>query len=454
MTMNPPESSKGSADATTSTTSNSAGNPPSALSRRAFVRTTAAAGALLAVPRVWGAARADDRVRIGLIGCGGRGRGAALQAISADPGALLWSIGDAFPDPIDSALKTLDGVTELEGRVDVAPERRFTGFDCHKGVVASGVDMVILAAPPHFRPMHLEAAINAKKHIFCEKPMCVDAPGYHRVKHAITRADELGLNLMSGFCWRYSEPERAFVRELRNGRIGDVVAVHSMYLTSPLGTRARKPEWSDTEFQLRNWQHFAWLSGDHIVEQAVHSVDKILWFMNGKLPVRCTALGGRGEREDVPERGDSWDHFAVVYEYEDGERATLTCRQQHNCHQENTDSLVGTKGFGYVNGWGPTQRLLGERHWEWASETVSPNMYETEQRELLEAIRGTRDRIVDREMADACMMAIMGREAAYTGLAFDWKIFQNDKFDYTPREYAFGPRHAPQIRRPGHPRTL
>lgn len=422
------------------------------VTRRDFVRTAAAAGAILAIPRVWGSARAEQRVRVGLIGCGGRGRGAAVQALSADKSVVLWSLGDVFPDAVDNTVNGLGAISELSDRVDVPKERQFVGFDAYERVLASGVDMVILAAPPHFRPAHLEAAVAARKHIFCEKPMCVDVPGYHRVQRCVARADEAGLNLMSGFCWRYSEPERAFVRELRDGRIGDVVAIHAMYLTSPLGTHARKPEWSDMEFQLRNWQHFTWLGGDHIVEQAVHSVDKILWFMNGKLPVRCTAIGSRGERENIPERGDSYDNFAVVYEYENGERCTLMCRQQPGTHQENTDALIGTRGFGYVNGWGPTQRITGDRPWQWESDIMPPNMYQTEQSELVDAILGRRERIIDRFMADSCLMAIMGREAAYSGTAVNWVQATNDTFDHTPAKYEFGELPFPAARRPGRSR--
>jgi len=417
--------------------------------RRRFVKGAMAAGALLAVPRVWGAARADDALRVGVIGCGGRGRGAAQQAIIADRGAVLWALGDVFPDPIESTVTALSGVTELAPQVDVPPERRFVGFDAYQSVIDSGVDMVILAAPPHFRPRHLDAAVKKGKHVFCEKPVCVDVPGFQRVRDSIREAKSKGLNLMSGFCWRYSQPEREFVARLEAGALGKVMAIHSMYLTSPLGTRAREAAWSDMEFQLRNWQHFTWLSGDHIVEQAVHSVDKIHWFMGGRLPERCTAIGGRGVREEIPERGDSYDHFAVAYEYADGARCTLHCRQQVNCHMENTDALVGTKGHAFVNGWGPTQWIKGEQPWEWLSDQMPPNMYQVEHNELAQAIRGSRPRIVDDFMADSCLMAIMGREAAYTGRAIEWDRLLLDTTDLSPKTYEFGPMPFPQVRHPG-----
>jgi len=419
------------------------------VTRRDFVRTAAAAGAILAMPRVWGSTRADDRVRIGLIGCGGRGRGAAIQAITADPGALLWAVGDVFPDQVEGTMSVIGTVSELSDRIDVPAERRFTGFDAYRQVIDSGVDLVILATPPHFRPAHLEAAVAARKHIFCEKPVCVDVPGYHRVRKAIRAADQGGLNVASGFCWRSSEPERAFVKELREGRIGDVVAVHAMYLTTPLGIKARRSEWSDMEFQLRNWQHFTWLGGDHIVEQAVHSVDKIHWFMDGALPVRCTAVGGRGVREEIPERGDSYDHFAVIYEFAGGRRATLTCRQQVRTHNENTDSLCGTRGFGFVNGWGPRLEFHGERPWRWVSDRAPPNMYQTQHSDLLAAMRGRQERILHAFMADSTLMAIMGREAAYTGQAMQWAAIESDRLDLSPARYEMGPMPFPVVAHPG-----
>lgn len=419
------------------------------IDRRDFVKGAVATGALLAVPRVWGTTRADDRIKVGLIGCGGRGRGAAVQALSADRGVMLWSLGDVVADPLEATHSTLSGVSEISDRIDVPPERRFTGFDAYQKVIDSGVDVVLLATPPHFRPRHLQTAVDAGKHIFCEKPVCVDVPGYHRAKRAIREAAEKNLNLMSGFCWRYSTPERDFVKEIHDGRIGPIVSVHSMYLTSPLGTRTRQPSWSDMEFQLRNWQHFTWLSGDHIVEQAVHSVDKIHWFMNGRLPVRCTALGGRGTREEIPERGDSYDHFAVVYEYADGARCTLTCRQQVNCHMENTDAVIGTKGHGFVNGWGPTQWIKGEQPWEWSSNQAVPNMYQVELNELMQAVRGSRPRIGDDFMSESCLMAIMGREAAYTGRAIEWARFVDETLDLSPKSYEMGAMPFPAVRHPG-----
>jgi myo-inositol 2-dehydrogenase/D-chiro-inositol 1-dehydrogenase len=263
------------------------------VSRRDFVKTSSAvvAGSALisckAVPRAY--ARGSDTIKVGVVGCGGRGTGAAGQALSADDGVVIWSMGDAFPDRLKRSKKNL--VEHASDRVKVPAERSFTGFDAYKNVIDSGVDVVILATPPHFRPEHLAASVNAGKHVFCEKPMAVDGPGVRSVIDSVQKAKDNNTNLMSGFCWRYSLPERETYRRIHDGAIGDVQCVHTTYHTGTLGKQSRKPEWSDTEWQMRNWWHFNWLSGDHIVEQSCHSVDKINWAMQNQTPLRATGLG-------------------------------------------------------------------------------------------------------------------------------------------------------------------
>ena len=202
------------------------------------------------------------------------------------------------------------------------------------------------------------------------------------------KAREQNTNLMSGFCWRYSMPERAFYGEVNDGALGEIESLHSTYHTGPLGTNARGEDWTDMDFQLRNWQHFNWLAGDIITEQAVHSVDKMNWAMGNTPPVKCTAIAGRGLREGDA-RGDIFDHFAVIYEYENGARGFLTCRQQANCSNDNSDWVCGTKGLGFCNGWGPRKTHLkfadGSPKWRYKGGT--PNMYQTEHNELFKAIR-------------------------------------------------------------------
>ena len=232
----------------------------------------------------------DDKIRVGLIGCGGRGSGAAGQALKADPGVVLYAMGDVFSDRLESSRGHL---TNTYGdRVDVPQERRFIGFDAYKQVMNSNVDVVILTTPPHFRPEHFKAAVAAGKHIFMEKPMAIDGPGVRSILEDAKIAREKKLNVMGGFCWRYNLPNRACYERIHDGAIGDITCVHSTYLTAPLGTKPRKDDWSDMEWQLRNWQHFNWLSGDHIAEQACHAIDKINWAKNDVHPRWPSHLAG------------------------------------------------------------------------------------------------------------------------------------------------------------------
>jgi len=419
------------------------------LTRRDFMATSAGAlsAATLLKPASIAAFQNSDTIRVGLIGCGGRGTGAASQALTADSNVVLWSMGDMFPERIESSL---GGLKEHESkeRVQVSADRKFTGIDAYQKVIDSGVDVVLLASPPGFRPQQLKAAVAAGKHIFCEKPMAVDAPGVRSVIESSAEAKKRRLALVSGFCWRYSAPERAVYERILGGALGEIQSLHSTYHTGTLGTRTRESNWSDLEFQLRNWQHFVWLSGDIIAEQAVHSVDKMNWAMNNEAPVRATGIGGRGNRQG-PERGNVYDHFTVIYEYASGARAFLTCRQQNGCSNDNSDWLVGTKGSATINGWGPTQIIKGENPWQWDRNLPRTDMYQTEHNELFSSIR-TGQPINDGEwMVRSTMMAIMGRMCAYTGQTLTWEQVINSKEDTFPADLASGEAPPVTIAQPG-----
>lgn len=423
----------------------------SEVARREFVKSTAVLGAgsiAAATMPVWGSAPASDRLKVGLVGCGGRGTGAANQAINADPGVLLWAMGDVYKDRLRTSY---DGLNQQHGtRVMVDRERQFVGFDAIDKVLDSGVDVVILATPPGFRPDHLEKSVNAGKHVFCEKPMATDMPGLRRVMATAKKAKEQGTQLMSGFCWRYSSPERAIYGEINDGALGEIESLHSTYHTSPLGTRERTDKMTDMDFELRNWQHFNWLSGDIIVEQAVHNVDKINWAMGNKPPVKATALGGRGLREGAP-RGDVYDHFTVIYEWDNGARGFLTSRQQANCSNDNTDWIAGTKGIGFVNGWAPRQSNLkfadGSKTFRYRGST--PSMYQTEHNELFKAIRDG-NVINDGDwMCQSNAMGIMGREAGYSGRTITWEEIMGSTQEIVPANPTFGDRPEIVIPKPG-----
>ncbi|MCW5766132.1 MAG: Gfo/Idh/MocA family oxidoreductase, partial [Phycisphaeraceae bacterium] len=401
----------------------------------------------------------DRPLKVGLIGCGGRGTGAAWQALNADTGVTLHAMADMFPDRLASCLKgleaqaaelrTQDPTKNLSDRIAVPPERRFTGFDGYKRLLECGCDVVLLCAYPHFRPAHLEAAVAAGCHVFCEKPMAVDAPGLRRVRAAAEAARARGLTLVSGFCWRYADAERATYERIHAGAIGDLVTIHTTYHTSTLSPRPRRPDWSDMEFQLRNWWHFTWLSGDHIVEQACHSIDKICWAMRNAPPVRCVALGGRAARQGA-ESGHVFDHFAVVYEYWGGGRAFHTTRQIDHCPNDNSDYVYGTSGSAEINGWKPVHEIRdrsGKVTWRYDGQRR--DMYQNEHDELFRSVRAGQARNDGDFMCTSTMMSIMGRMAAYTGQTIAWDQAWKSEEDLTPAAYAMGPLAVPPVAVPG-----
>ena len=421
-------------------------NQMSDLSRRDFVKT---AGAVTAVATTslpaWAIQENRDPIKIGFIGCGGRGTGAANQALAANNTAVIWAMGDAFEDRLISSMASLKN--EKGERAEVPKDRQFVGFDAYQKVIDSGVDMVILTTPPHFRPEHIAAAVRAGKHVFCEKPMAVDGSGVRSVMNSTKVAAEKNLNLVSGFCWRSNYPLRATYEQIHNGIIGDVRSIFATYYTSPLWRKPRKESWSDIEWQMRNWVHFDWLSGDHIVEQACHSIDKINWAMNNEPPISATAVGGR-EMHEAPETGNIYDHFGVVYEYADGQKAHLHCRQMPYCYNDNNDFIAGSTGTCKVNCWTGVPEFTGSAQWTYSGE--NPNMYQIEHDEMQEAIRGDRPTINNGPyMAQSTMMAILGREAAYTGQRVSYEDALGSTTQLGPKKYAFTDYPTPPVAAPG-----
>jgi predicted dehydrogenase len=433
-----------------------------AVTRREFVRSAAVAAAIpsiaggLLIPAASrAAARTSDKnvLKIGLIGCGGRGTGAVVQALNADPDTVLVSMGDVFADRIDSSYS---GLAQHFGeaaadRIKVDSINKFVGFDAYQKVIDSGVDVVILTTPPGFRPVQFKAAVDAGKHVFLEKPVAVDAPGIREILASSDDAAKKNLCIVCGFCWRFGDAERAAFKQVHDGAIGDVVSVYSTYHGGTLSKRPRQPEWTDMEFQLRNWWHFTWLSGDHIVEQACHSVDRMAWATGDKTPVRCTALGGRAARSG-PEHGDAYDHFTVVYEYDNGMRCHHTCRQIDSCPADNTDYIYGTKGMCEVNGWKPLQVVRDSAgKVVWSYDGPRRDMYQTEHDEFFAAIRGGTPINNGQWMAHSTMMALMGRMAAYTGQTITWEQAMNSQENLVPSagELAFGAMPFPSVPVPG-----
>ncbi|MBL9031083.1 MAG: Gfo/Idh/MocA family oxidoreductase [Phycisphaerae bacterium] len=403
----------------------------------------------LAPARAW--SRTRSPIRVGLIGCGGRGTGAALQALRADSGAVLVAASDVFEDRLKSCLEGLRG--ELgdgaASRMDVPASRQFVGFDSYKGVIGADVDVVLLTSYPAFRPAHLKAAVDAGKHVFAEKPLAVDGPGLRSVYASADLAAARGQALLVGFCWRYNAGMRAVFEKITSGAIGKIQSVHTTYHTSTLSKRPRKEGWSDLEFQMRNWWHFTWVSGDHIVEQAIHSIDRLAWALGDRTPVRVNCLGGRAARSG-PEHGNVYDHFAAIYEYADGTRAHHTCRQIDSCPNDNTDYVYGTLGSAVVNGWVPTYSIRGLAGQEtWKHQGEIKDMYQVEHDELFASIRAGRPINDARRGANSTAMGIMARMAAYTGQTISWDQALSSKESLVPETLEFGPFPTPEVAVPG-----
>src|SRR5437763_10132895 len=311
------------------------------ISRRQFLGSSAAATGLGAVSHAFAAG--SDVLRVGLIGCGGRGTGAASQALRADPAVKLVAMGDAFEDRLGQSLDTLTKDEPIAAKIDVPPGRRFVGFDAYRQVIASGVDVVLLCTPPQFRPIHLAAAVEAGKHVFAEKPVAVDAPGVRSVLATCERAKAKGLSVVSGLCLRYFDPFREAVRRIHAGEIGEVHTLQANDYRGKIWVKLRQPDWTDMVWQMRNWYYFTWLCGDFNVEQHVHFLDVCAWVMNNEYPVKAVGLGGRQQRTG-PEYGHIYDHFAVTYEYANGARLVSNCRQQVGCKNDISAHVLGTKG--------------------------------------------------------------------------------------------------------------
>ena len=401
-------------------------------SRREFLKRSAAvAGGVSAALSVRRSAHAagSDVIRLGLVGCGGRGTGAAVQALSADPGARLVAVSDAFADRLEAALanmKKRDGVAE---RVVVDADHRFTGFDGYRGVIASDVDAVLLATPPQFRPMQFKACIAAGKHVFVEKPVAVDAPGVRSVLETSELAKQKNLCVVSGLNGRYSPSLRELVGRIHAGAIGDVHTLHAARYGGGVWVRPRQPGMTEMQYQMRNWYYFTWLSGDFNVEQFVHQLDRLAWVMKDEYPLRCYSTGGRQARTG-PDHGHVYDHFSSVFEYPHGVRAFTTTRHQRGCSNESQAFAIGTRGTADLK----EGLITGAEPWQ-APRAPRRDTHQIEQDAFLEALRAGKVINNGQYMAKSTMMAIMSRMSAYTGRSLTWEEAINSKEDLSPSGY-------------------
>ncbi len=418
--------------------------------RRQFMKTSAsvavaggvAGAAALAFPRNVHAA-GDDVLRVGLIGCGGRGTGAAGQALQADDRVKLVAMGDLFEDRLQLSLTSLGNVDEVAGKIEVPPEQQFVGFDAYKKVLATDVDVVLLATPPHFRPMHLKAAIDAGKHVFAEKPVAVDAPGVRSVLETCAEAKRKQLSVVSGLCLRYDRGFQEIVRRLHDGAIGDIHTVVANDYRGSIWVKPRKDDWTDMHWQTRNWYYFTWLSGDFNVEQHVHFLDVCAWVMGG-YPTKAIGMGGRQVRTDA-KYGNIYDHHSVTYEYENGARFFSNCRQQSGCKNNMASYAQGSRGRAEIS----ERRLEITSDSKWTFDEKVKNMYQVEHDEMIAGIRSGSPLNNGEYMAKSTLLAIMGRMATYTGQEITWEQAMNSQQDLSPKQYAWGPAPEVVIARPG-----
>ncbi len=413
--------------------------------RRDFLTYSAAtvAASALAVGGVHAAG--SDTIKIGLIGAGGRGTGAVINALRADQNVKLTAICDLFEDRLQESLRNILRPKEgVAAKVAVTPETSFTGFDGYQKLLQTDVDVVLLCTSPGFRPVQLQAAIDAGKHVFCEKPVAVDASGVRSVIASAQLAAKKKLNLCSGFCYRYDAAKRDTVARIHDGAIGKPLVIQANYLTGELWHRGADPKWSPLEYQIRNWIYFNWLSGDHIVEQAIHNIDKARWVLKDEVPVSAIGTGGRQQRTD-PKFGHIFDHFSIAYEFASGAKVLLNCRQMKNCANDVSDKITGSNGSAELM----SHEIQGPKAWRWPGNHDFGAMYQNEHNELFAAIRkGT---IVNdgENAALSTLMAIMGRECAYTGKKLTWKQMLDSKEDLMPKKLEWGEFETPVVAVPG-----
>ncbi len=423
--------------------------------RRGFIATSAkiaAAGSIGAVslPRLAMGYHhgVNDTLKIGLVGCGGRGTGAVVNAAAADSNVQIVALADAFTDRMDSCLeelKTQRTDNNVPLNINVADDHKFSGFDCCEKLVASDVDVVLLATPPHFRPAHLRACVDANKHVFCEKPVGVDVPGVKSVLESCQIAAGKGLSVVSGLCWRYDTNVKEMVRRIQDGAIGEIRSIQENYLTGTLWHRGDNPKWSRMEYQLRNWLYYNWLSGDHIAEQHIHSLDKALWLMGDKPPTSCYGTGGRLVRTD-PMWGNVYDHFSCVFEWDDSDVKTFShCRQMADCFSDVDDYIVGTKGTAKI--------LKGEINNADGKQNVKQpgalDMYVSEHIELFKSIRAGQPINNGEYMSHSTLMALMGRDACYTGKRIKFEDYMKSEVRLGPDSYEWNDYEPDPVAKPG-----
>jgi myo-inositol 2-dehydrogenase / D-chiro-inositol 1-dehydrogenase len=434
-------------------------NQPKNVSRRKFIGDTAAISALgaLGLGAISSCSRKPKYVapvfldkapdgpvlKAGLIGCGGRGTGAASNFLNAGPNLQIIALGDVFQDRVDNCRSEI----KKNHDVDIPDANCFTGFDAYKRVIDSGVDIVLLCEPPHFRSRSFEYAVQARKHIFAEKPMAVDPVGVRSIMAAGKMAESAGLHVAVGTQRRHQRDYVKAFEMVKNGAIGEIISANCYWNQSTLWFTRWQDGWNDMTAMLRDWYNWHWLSGDHIVEQHIHNIDVINWF-TGKHPVKAVAFGGRHARPT----GNQYDFFSTDFSYDDGRHMHSMCRQLDNCANNVSELIFGTKG--YTNARNMIWDYNGNVIWEYRypvgadgqpSRNVAVSPYDQTHINLVTSIRTNNYINETQNICEANMVAIMGRESAYTGREVTWEEMMNSNMRLGPSTYEMGPVNVHRV---------
>jgi len=421
--------------------------------RRQVIKTASAAGALAAVsfPHIAKAqAGNNDTIKVGLIGAGGRGSGAIVQALKADTNTKLWAVADAFEKPVERCLRS---IAAFEDRSMVPAERQFVGIDSYKELMASGVDIVLLTAPPGYRPEHIAAAVEAGLHMFVEKPMAVDPVGLRSVLESVKKAKAKGLTIQNGFCWRFHPGTREAYTRINAGEFGVVNSVYGTYLANtvrPLPNDAKQPAgMGDVEWQVANWINFGWLSGGPFMEQSIHTCDKLAWAFGDAIPVAAVGTGGKIARTDP---GNVYDHYNVTYEYANLTFGHIAQRQIDKVYTEVIDRVNCENAVVVGPGRCYAKDKTGKMIWRSKPESgVEQDMYQVEHNELFRAMRAGKVLNGGDHMVNSTAHALMGAYAAQTGKRITWDDLWKSDLDLAPDglqfkdDFEYGPLPIPGV---------
>ena len=396
-------------------------------SRRDFLKTsaTAVSGATLGGLAINLAAHAagSDVIKIGVVGCGGRGNGAAMDALSVDPGIRLVALGDLFMDRVKNSRNQLKA--RKPDQVAVDDDHCFADFDGYKKVIES-VDVVLIACAAKFHPMYTKAAVEAGRHVFVEKPHGIDPLGIKTLMAACELAQQKGLSVVSGLQSRFHRGMQETVKRIHDGAIGDIVAIEENFLRAPYVLYKRAPGLNEVQYQCSNQYHFAWLSGDDVPQSLVHNVDRSLWALREQPPLRCHGLGGRSSMVDEI-YGNVFDHHSVVYHFASGAKLYAFCRTTDGCYNEVSSIVFGTKGRCDLTGC----RIEGETKWRY--EGPGNNPYQEEHKVLVQAIRSGKPVSSGYHMAKSTLATVMGQLSCYTGKEVTWDQATKSDFFYPPK---------------------